>query len=381
LDAGAPLDAICDQIASLGLHIELRTQQVQRNGFRALKLHYDFPPQHTHRHLRDIFRLLDGSNLTAAQLAMSRQIFQRLADAEAKVHGTTVEKVHFHEIGAVDSIADIVGIAVALDMLAFEFLACSPIPTGCGTIQIDHGTVSIPAPATAELLRNIPIAPSNIEAELTTPTGAAVVASLVNKFGPIPAGTFTSIGYGAGSRQLPQQANLLRLLVMERSHPLEPVSDSVRQDQVAVMECNLDDVSGQAIGYCMEKLFAAGALDAYVTPIQMKKNRPGVKLTILARPEQIGLLERIIFLETTSLGIRRYQAQRSVLFRQEHEVHTEYGPIQGKVCQLPDGSRRFAPEFDICQSIAAKRMLPLVTILSAAISAYEQEDALAADGP
>ena len=284
VDAGVPLDRLNEAIGSLGLPgVKLVAQEVKKHGFRATQITVEHEPEHKHRHLHHIEAMIDGSRLTPGQKDTARRIFQRLAEVEAKVHGTTVEKVHFHEVGAVDSIADIVGAAVGWDLLGVERLVVSPIPTGSGRITIAHGECNIPAPATAELLRGIPLAACDVQAELTTPTGAAIVATLAQGFGPLPAMTIETIGYGAGQRDLPQQANILRLLVGEATDSgRRPATPSGFSKPISTTS------SGEVIGHCIAQLWDAGALDVYTTAIQMKKNRPGVKLSILCRAEKIA---------------------------------------------------------------------------------------------
>jgi pyridinium-3,5-bisthiocarboxylic acid mononucleotide nickel chelatase len=309
--------------------------------------------------------MIDGSRLTPTQKQLATSIFQRLAEAEAKVHGTTVQKVHFHEVGAVDSIADIVGSAIGIDLLGAQRIECSPIPTGSGTVKIAHGLVSVPAPATAELLQGIPLAPSRIESELTTPTGAAIVATLAHRFGPLPPMRIERIGYGAGSRDFESQANLVRLLVGQ--------SDGAADgDQVWMLETNLDDLSGELIGYTMQLLLDAGALDVYTTAIQMKKNRPAVMLSVLCEAQRIESLEQILFHETTTLGIRRWPVERHKLPRQAVTVATPWGPVDGKLALLDD-RQRFSPEYEACRAIAAAHRVPLQQVYEAAQRAYAEQ--------
>jgi hypothetical protein len=370
VDAGVPLERLNEAIGSLGLpNVKLLAQEVKKHGFRATQVTVEHEPEDKHRHLHHITAMIDGSRLTPAQKDIARRIFQRLAEVEAKVHGTTVEKVHFHEVGAVDSIADIVGAAVGWDLLGAERLVVSPIPTGTGRITIAHGECNIPAPATAELLRGIPLAVSDVQAELTTPTGAAIVATLAEGFGPPPAMTIERIGYGAGQRDLPQQANVLRLLVGETSDAAQT------GDTVWVLETNLDDTSGEVIGHCLAQLWDAGALDVYTTAIQMKKNRPGVKLSILCHMEKIAALEAIVFRETGTLGIRRWPAARHVLPREMRQVATAWGPVDGKLGRLDDGSVHFAPEYESCRRIAAEHRVPLREVYAAAQEAFAREPA------
>jgi uncharacterized protein (TIGR00299 family) protein len=365
VDAGADLAQIQRGIDSLGLpDCRLRAEQVQRRGFRALKIHVEFTPEHVHRHLHHITEMIDGSRLSVRQKRLASRIFTRLAEAEARVHGTTIEKVHFHEVGAVDSIADIVGAAIGFDLLGIGELVCSPIPPGSGHVTIAHGRVAVPAPATAELLKGVPLAESPVSAELTTPTGAALAATLANQFGPLPAFTIESIGYGAGSRDFPDHSNILRLLVGE-------ADDRWLADRIWILETNLDDVSGELVGHCVTQLMVHGALDVYSTAIQMKKNRPGVKLTVLCEAPRIAELEQILFRETTALGIRRWPAERHKLHRSPHSVNSPWGTIDGKVAVLADGTRRFAPEYESCRRVAQQHDVPLPSVYEAARQAFE----------
>lgn len=320
VDAGVDLAAVQAAIDSLGLpQCRLVAAEVKRKGFRALHITVEHESEHKHRHLHHITAMIDRSTLSARQKDLARRIFQKLAEAEAKVHGTTIEKVHFHEVGAVDSIADIVGAAVGLDLLGAERIVSSPVPTGRGFIEIAHGRCSVPAPATAELLTGLPLAPSEIEAELTTPTGAAILASLANEFGHLPAMKIQRIGYGAGTRDLATQPNILRLVIGEL------IESSTGPDQVWVVETNVDDISGELIGYCASRLWEAGALDVYTTPIQMKKNRPGVILSAICEAADIEKIEAMMFRETTTLGVRRWPVSRKKLERRRHEVATAWG--------------------------------------------------------
>ena len=369
VDAGVPLDQLNAAVASLGLPgVKLVAQEARKHGFRATQVTVEHEPEQKHRHLHHITAMIDGSRLTAGQKETARRIFQRLAEVEAKVHGTTVEKVHFHEVGAVDSIADIVGAAVGWDLLGAERLVVSPIPTGSGRITIAHGECNVPAPATAELLRGIPLAASDVQAELTTPTGAAIVATLAQGFGPLPAMTIEKIGYGAGQRDLPQQANILRLIVGEAAALTEINAET--SDTICVLETNLDDASGEVIGHCIAQLWEAGAIDVYTTAIQMKKNRPGVKLSILCRAEMTAAIEAIVFRETGTLGIRRWSAARHILPREIRQVATAWGPVDGKLGRLDDGSIHFAPEFESCRRIAVEQKVPLREVYAAAQQAF-----------
>jgi pyridinium-3,5-bisthiocarboxylic acid mononucleotide nickel chelatase len=279
----------------------------------------------------------------------------------------------------VDSIADIVGSAIGFDLLGVERVVCSPVPTGRGFVEIAHGRCAIPAPATGELLRGIPLSAVNVEGELTTPTGAAIVATLAEEFGPLPAMTVERIGYGAGQKDF-AQPNILRVLVGEAAakpplgHELgaewQAAGVNTRLETIVVLETNLDNASGETIGHAVNRLWAAGALDVSLTPIQMKKGRPGILLSIQARPEEVDKLEAICFEETLTLGVRRSAIVRNVLARRSHDVETRWGKVAGKVVNLPSGKERFAPEYESCRQLAEKHVVALSEIMSAAADAF-----------
>jgi len=364
VDAGVGLTELNTAIGSLGLPgCHLVAAEVRKKGFRATQVRVEYEQEHIHRHLQDVLEVIDRGWLTDRQKLTARRIFTRLAEAEAKVHGTPIDKVHFHEVGAADAIADIVGAAVGWDLLGVERIISSPVPTGTGRIRIAHGECSIPAPATAELLRGIPLAESSVRHELTTPTGAAILAALAESFGPIPAMIIDRIGYGAGQRELDEQPNVLRLLV-----GMAP--DAAGGEQVWVVETNLDDLTGEMVAYCTTRLWELGVLDVYTTAIQMKKNRPAVKLSVICLASQVEAVETVLFAETTTLGVRRWPVCRHVLARQPHQVQTAWGPIEGKVGWLA-GQPRFAPEFESCRRVATERQLPLLAVYEAAVRAFD----------
>jgi len=366
VDAGVDLATVQRGIDSLGLpSCQLVCEETQKCGFRALQLTVEHQPEQAHRHLHHIVEMIDRSALTPTQRELAARIFHRLADAEAKVHGTTIEKVHFHEVGAVDSIADIVGSAIAWDLLGVERVYCSAIPTGTGFVEIAHGRCPIPAPATGELLRGIPLAASDVQAELTTPTGAAIVATLVGQFGPLPAMTIEAIGYGAGQRDL-EHPNLLRLMV----GTCDESADATEHDSIVLLETNLDDATGEQIGYCITLLEQSGALDVATSPLTMKKNRPGVLLSVQCRPADADRLAQIVFRETTALGLRQSVRQRVILPRRRATVTTPWGEVQGIVALLPDRSERFTPEYASCAAIADKQQIPLWQVETAARQAF-----------
>jgi len=368
VDAGVDLEALNQAVGSLGLpNVRLVASEVRKNGFRATQVQVQYQPEHAHRHLHHILRMIDGSQLNQRQKELACRLFQRLAEAEAKVHGTSVEKVHFHEVGAADSIADIVGAAVGWDLLGAQQLVVSPVPTGGGKIRIAHGECSVPAPATAELLKGVPLAESPLQVELTTPTGAVLVSTLADRFGPLPAMNIERIGCGAGQRDLEHQPNLLRLLIGECTSPSSA-------EQVWVLETNLDDVSGEWVGYCVARLWECGVLDVYTTPIQMKKNRPAIVLSVLCAADRVQTVEEILFAETGTLGVRRWPVLRQTLRRQPHQVVTRWGTVQGKVAWLPSGEVRFSPEYEACRQLAAEQTVPLRAVYEAAQQAFRADE-------
>jgi pyridinium-3,5-bisthiocarboxylic acid mononucleotide nickel chelatase len=360
LDAGAPSDALLAALHSLDTGAWFEVEKTVRGGVTASKFRVHVGDQPAkHRHLSHILEMIARAPLSARAQAAASAVFLRLGEAEASVHGVPVEKVHFHEVGAVDSIADIVGACVALDLLDVSEVHASAINVGSGTVQTEHGLLPVPAPATASLLAGKPIYSRGPEIELTTPTGAALAVTLASSFGPLPAMRISSVGHGAGDRDFKQHANVLRVLIGDRTAAPEATL-------VSVIEANIDDSSPQVLGYALEKLMDAGALDAALSPLQMKKNRPGSLLRVIAKPEDQERLAQIIFAETSTLGLRIHAAERRVEARSMVEVATPFGPIRGKV----SAQGAFAPEFDDCKAIAQRTGTPLPRVLAAAHEAY-----------
>jgi hypothetical protein len=375
VDAGADLAAIQAGIDSLGLpSCRLVLSEVKKHGFRAAQIIVRHEAEHVHRHLHHLTAMIDGASVSPRAKETATRIFQRLATAEAKVHGSTIEKVHFHEVGAVDSIADVLGAAIGFDLLGIERVVCSPLPTGQGFVEIAHGRCAIPAPATAELLTGVPIAASDVVGELTTPTGAAIAATLAAEFGPLPAMTIERIGYGAGQKDF-EHPNILRILLGEAvaERPAGPTSAAVgpRIESIILLETNLDDSPGEVVGHAVDRLWAAGALDVTLAAVQMKKGRPGVVLSVQARPADADALEAILFQDTTTLGVRRQMVTRTVLARESHEVQTAWGPVAGKIAYLPDGAARFTPEYEACRETAVRHDLAMIEVMNAASRAFE----------
>jgi uncharacterized protein (TIGR00299 family) protein len=363
VDAGVDPRALQAAISGLGLTCELSFETVRRGGFRATYAKVNAPPEHAHRHLHHIEAMIDKAKLPPRQNELAKRIFRRLGEAEATVHGIDIQKIHFHEVGAVDSIVDIVGAAVGLDLLGVERFESSPIPPGRGSVRAAHGTMSLPAPGTAELLKGVALAESTADFEQTTPTGAAIITTIAERFGPLPPLTIETIGLGAGTREVADHANILRIFVGDLA--TQPGSDRIR-----VLETNLDDLPGEVVGYTMTQLMAGGALDAFVTPIQMKKNRPGVMITILCDAAKAPAMEEILFRETTTLGVRSYDVSRHKLQRKPATVETPFGPVQGKLGWIEGRPPQFSPEYDDCARVAAERGVPLLDVYRAAQTSY-----------
>jgi uncharacterized protein (TIGR00299 family) protein len=361
LDAGADWNALKSALHSLNLGASFRVEKTRRKGIAASKFSVETNAQRAHRHLPEIEDLIGKSELSPNARKNAVAVFRLLGEAEARSHDVPVEKVHFHEVGAVDSICDIAGACVALDLLAIGEVYSSRINVGSGTVQTEHGLLPVPAPATAELLKNRPIYSAGPEAELTTPTGAAILATLASDFGHLPAARLLAQGFGAGDKEFSMQANVLRVLIGERTRSPESVP-------VTVLEANIDDCTPQVLGYAMERLFEAGALDVTLTPIFMKKNRPGTLVSILATPELAEQLAGILFAETTTLGVRFLNAERRVLERATAEVDTPYGKVRIKHTET--GS--FAPEYEDCRRAAAEHRVPLRSVIAEANQAFRK---------
>jgi uncharacterized protein (TIGR00299 family) protein len=360
IDAGVDAEAIRQGIASLGLPIALNIERIRKGGFAATEVRVEAPEERTHRFLPQIEEIFHRGKLTDRQRELALRIFRRLAEAEATVHGLPLERIHFHEVGALDSIADIVGAAIGIDLLGVERFTSRSVPTGSGMVKCEHGLMPIPAPATAEMLKGVPLASSTIKAELTTPTGAAILTTVVKEWRDQQAMTVERIGHGAGRREFVEQPNLLRLFVGTAEVPVE-------SDRVWILETNLDDLPAEMVGYCSEKLLVAGALDVFSTPIFMKKNRPGVLLSVIATEASLATLEEILFQETTTFGIRRYPVDRHVLQRKACTVETSWGPVQGKLGWRSGRTPIFSPEYEDCARIARANNVALRDVYAAAL--------------
>jgi uncharacterized protein (TIGR00299 family) protein len=376
--AGASGDMIVGALIDLGLEVDvlrkrlslidlagfsIEANHVKRAGVEAVKFDVRVESnRQPRRSFVDVRELLQRSGLGESIKRRSIEVFERLARAEARVHGTTIDQVHFHEVGAVDSIVDVVGAVVGFEELGVETVSSSPVRVGHGFVETEHGRLPIPAPGTAELLKGMPVYGGDLEGEFSTPTGAALVATLAESFGPMPKLTITGVGYGAGSREVDRFPNALRLVVGD----LEENAAT----EVFVIETNIDDMNPQAYGFVIDKLFEAGALDVFMTPVQMKKNRPGVLLTALCEPKDADRVVSTLLSETTSLGVRYHRAARRTLQRRIDSVDTPYGPVRVKVALERGRALHFQPEYDDCARIAMEKGVSLIEVQSAATAAY-----------
>lgn len=368
IDAGADFDALQAQLARLHLHgYGLRKETVRRGGMAATKFHVDVHHHHDHphRHLSDILAILKDADIPGRAKQRAETIFTRLAQAEAKVHGVTVEEVHFHEVGAVDSIVDIIGSCLALELLNVDRVFCSPIPLGSGTIHTAHGLLPVPAPATAELLKGAKTFDNGVKGEATTPTAAAVFVTLAESFGHMPPLAVQAVGYGAGTREGGPLPNLLRVFIAQAEEPASA-------DTVVELSANVDDCSGEILGATLDMLLAAGCLDAWASPIVMKKSRPAWMLCALCNPADVKAAEEILFSQTTTFGVRRRVCQRNKLQRSFQTVETPFGPIRVKIGQLNGRLVTAAPEFADCAAAAQSHHQAVKDVLAAAVIAWKQ---------
>jgi hypothetical protein len=367
LDLGFPLENLEKVVA--GLHIpgcSLKAERTKKKGISAVKFHVLVEQmERSHAHLKDVMKIVESSAASHGAKALAGKIFHRIAEAEAKVHGTTTDKIHFHEVGAVDSIVDILGAAMAIDYFGFREIVSGPVNTGSGTVKCDHGVLPVPAPATAELLKGIPSYSSGVQLELTTPTGAAVLATVATSFGPFPLMEMEKTGYGAGHADLPDSPNVLRII---QGTPVEKHNE----EELVEMEANIDDMNPECYEYAMDALFQAGALDVFLTPIIMKKSRPAVKLTILCDKVKVDEMRRILFRETSTFGVREWRVARNKLDRTVKTVETEYGTVEVKIGFLHGEPIRVSPEYGSCVKAAKEKGAPLQEVFDAARKAAQE---------
>lgn len=360
VDLGLPLEILQSELRKLGLgNWQLAQAKIKKKGLEGTKVKVLIEEEKKHRHLLDIVRIIDNSALDKQVKDLSKKIFYRLAEAEAKVHGVTLEKVHFHEVGALDSIIDIIGTAIGINYLGIEKVYSSELHVGKGTITCAHGVLPVPAPATMELLAGVPIYSTEVEGELVTPTGAAILTTICKEFGPLPKFKLEKTGYGAGEKDFPV-ANLLRISI-----GWEEISNA-SLDEAIMLETNIDDMNPQIYEYVFQELLSKGALDVFIKPVQMKKNRPGSVLHVLASKDKVNEFSEIIFRETTTLGLRMYPVLRKMLEREFWQVETPYGSVSVKVGRLKGEIVNIAPEYEDCLKIAQDQEVPLKLVLELA---------------
>lgn len=416
VDAGVPARVLEETVAALGVGARLEISRVVRSGISATKVDVwvdgekDLPRdeywerrgsehshEHTHEHhghahdhnhahapgnspasvpvahehgrgLNEIRRIIGAAQIRESAKKTAIAIFEALGAAEAKIHNTSVESVHFHEVGAVDAMVDIVCAAVGAEALGVDEIVCSPLNVGGGSVKCAHGTFPVPAPATVELLKDAPVYSSGVQAELVTPTGAAIVKTLARRFTSFPEMTIQTSGYGAGSREFAGHPNVVRLVVGESA--AASLASKTTTETITVVEANLDDLNPQVFGYVMDRLLEEGALDAFAMPVQMKKNRPGTLLTILCKPEDASKLTQLLFTETTTLGVRRREESRQTLARRWENVSTPWGDVRIKIASMNGTVTNYAPEYEDCRRLATEHHVPLKTVMQEASRAY-----------
>jgi uncharacterized protein (TIGR00299 family) protein len=379
--AGASGDMILGALVSVGVDPRLLTEQlsllgvagyeisfetVDRSGISATHARVRTAHEHAHRHLSDILKIIYESRLNDGVKDRAARIFSRLAEAEARVHNVPVEQIHFHEVGALDAIIDVVGACIGFELLEVERFVCSELHVGSGMVEMAHGRFPVPPPAVAEILKDAPIYSSDIKGELVTPTGAAIISTVCSEFGALPRMKVERTGYGAGTREYQNFPNVLRLMLGEDDAKTEAAGD----ERLVIVETNIDDMSPQIYGHVMEEALKRGALDCYFAPVQMKKNRPGVLISILCRASERDAMCELLLTETTTLGVRFYEVMRRALERTVVKVETEFGAIDVKVAHLDGRVIKEMPEYEQCRAAAAKANVPLQQVERAARDAF-----------
>ncbi|MGA8539735.1 MAG: nickel pincer cofactor biosynthesis protein LarC [Terriglobales bacterium] len=396
VDSGVSPKLLEDTVAALNIGATLEISRVMRRGISATKVDVysngekDLPREvfweheaHDHAHgdlhehgqqhsrtLTEIRKIIEKAAIGNSAKSTAIRIFEALGQAEAEIHSTTIDEVHFHEVGAVDAMVDIVCAAAGAESLAIDEWICSPLNIGGGTVKCAHGTLPVPAPATLKLLRDAPVYSSGPQVELVTPTGAAIVKTLATRFAPFPAMKIEKSGYGAGARDFPDHPNLLRLTIGDSATASTGTSAGTSNDRITVLEANLDDLNPQVLAYAMERLLSEGALDVFSVPVQMKKSRSGALLTVLTKTEDATRLIKLIFAETTTLGIRRREEERQTLSRRWETVDTNWGPVRIKIANLNGSVSNYAPEYEDCKALAEAHHVPLKHVIQEAVQAY-----------
>jgi uncharacterized protein (TIGR00299 family) protein len=366
VSAGAEPGELIEQLELLGVAgWQIDFAKVDRSGISATYAHVTTAHEHAHRHLSDILKIIYESGLSDGVKDRAARIFSRLAEAEGRVHNKPIEKIHFHEVGAIDAIIDVCGAAICFELLGIDRFVCSPLRVGAGMADMAHGRFPIPPPAVAELLKGKPIYAGDIEGEFVTPTGAAIISTVCDQFGPLPRIKIEASGYGAGTRIHKAFPNALRVFVGETEEPSAGIDE-----MLLMIETNIDDMSPHLFGYVMDRAFEMGALDCYLTNTQMKKNRPGMLISILCRPDDREKFLQMLFAETTTIGARSYEVARRALPRETLRVQTQFGPIDVKVAHGDNGAVNAMPEFEQCRAAAQKARVALREVQEAARAAY-----------
>lgn len=375
LDLGVPLQWLNEMLADVPLQgFEIKVAEVYRSGIRANQVEVLVHEKQPERNFAVIKTLIAKSRLPDRVKSMSTGIFTRLAEAEAEIHGCALEAVHFHEVGGVDALVDIIGTALGIEYLGIEQIVGSSVPLGKGFVTCRHGKLPVPAPATVALLKNAPIYGTDIEHELVTPTGAAIIAGLAHSFTPLPEMQIQQIGYGAGTRELESRPNLLRIMIGKPFKLDEDISENTQADWIWIVEASIDDMNPEMFGFVMDRLFDDGALDVCWIPLYMKKNRPGTMIQVLCRAQERDALVRRLLSETTSLGVRYYEARRQLLVRDQVTIESAFGKIAVKRIKDPAGNIRMVPEYEICKKIALEKDLPLRVIYDTIVKDLNQND-------
>lgn len=367
IHCGLPLDRLQSELEKLHLHgFEISERPVVYGGIAAVQVRVATGHEHEHRHLSRILGIIKTSALSDRVQSQAAAVFTRLAEAEARVHGTTPEEVHFHEVGAVDAIVDVVGACIGLEYFAVDAVVSTPLRLGTGTVKCAHGSMPVPVPAVVELTKGVPVVRTMIEGELTTPTGAAILTTLASSYGTLEEFIVETAGYGAGTRMREELPNLLRISIGR-------VGGTYEIDHSVLLETNIDNMNPEVFGYLSDLLFESGVKDVYLTPIYMKKGRPGTLLSVITDEALIDSIVDILFRETTTLGVRISRVSRRKVRRGSGTVRTEYGPVQVKV-SYGEGFRRFAPEFEDCARIARERKIPILSVYEAARKGEFEEE-------
>ena len=375
--AGADARALQEQLALLDVSdFEVSFETVDRSGISATHARVSVVEEQKHRHLSAILKIIAASRLSETVKRRASRIFERLGEAEARVHNVPVERIHFHEVGALDAIVDVCGACIGFELLGVERFVSSPLHVGSGTIEMAHGRFPVPPPAVTELLRDAPIYATDIKGELVTPTGAAIISTVCAEYGALPRMRVAATGYGAGTREYKDFPNVLRVMIGETDEAAASDEATTDSETLIMIETNLDDTTPQVLGYVSERAFALGALDCFLTPVQMKKNRPGTLVSILCRADEQLVLTKLLFDETTTLGVRSYEVVRRALAREFVKVETEFGTISVKVAHAKDGRvSNVAPEFEDCRAAALDAGVPLHVVKRAARAAFDAQAA------